>query len=361
MEKTFENPQQIGAQDNKSDKNKATSAYTQQQLEANTQIKGFLAIYLLTAIIGVAYSLFLGLKAYNILGEDLSSNIAIANIFTIFTLCYTGVYTIYAFIRRKANATFYAKAYAGLMIFANILILITSLTKGHLTADCLLYLGGLCLGIIWMGYLFVSTKAKEVVPSACRNAPQVNRAVIIGLFTTSVVLFLLGTPDLVMNFTTKAKQKKEMLSRKLQPNQRTNGVFIFTIPKGFTCERQQFKEKLPIDPLFEIHNKYVGSAGLTAFYLSDEYTEKVYRSWEKEILKNFDDVSPQLIAEGQENINGNTCTYRIRKIEKKGETVFWRYCILIDKKKEKACIISAFDNGVSVGYITELIKSIKFE
>ena len=42
MEKTFENPQQIGTQDNKSDKNKATSAYTQQQLEANTQIKGFL-------------------------------------------------------------------------------------------------------------------------------------------------------------------------------------------------------------------------------------------------------------------------------------------------------------------------------
>ena len=70
MEKTFENPQQIGTQDNKSDKNKATSAYTQQQLEANTQIKGFLAIYLLTAIIGVAYSLFLGLKAYNIIGED---------------------------------------------------------------------------------------------------------------------------------------------------------------------------------------------------------------------------------------------------------------------------------------------------
>jgi len=165
MEKTFENPQQIGTQDNKSDKNKATSAYTQQQLEANTQIKGFLAIYLLTAIIGVAYSLFLGLKAYNILGEDLSSNIAIANIFTIFTLCYTGVYTIYAFIRRKADAVFYAKAYAGLMLFANILILITSLTEGHLTADCLLYLGGLCLGIIWMGYLFVSTKVKEVVPS----------------------------------------------------------------------------------------------------------------------------------------------------------------------------------------------------
>ena len=209
MEKTFENPQQIGTQDNKSDKNKATSAYTQQQLEANTQIKGFLAIYLLTAIIGVVYSLFLGLKAYNILGEDLIEQYCNRKIYLpILTLCYTGVYTIYAFIKRKANAVFYAKAYAGLMLFANILILITSLTEGHLTADCLLYLGGLCLGIIWMGYLFVSTKAKEVVPSACRNAPQVNRAVIIGLFTTSVVLFLLGTPDLVMNFTTKAKQKK---------------------------------------------------------------------------------------------------------------------------------------------------------
>ena len=312
MEKTFENPQQIETQGNKNDKNKATPAYTQQQSEANTKIKGFLAIYLLTAIIGVVYSLFLGLKAYNILGEDLSSNIAIANIFTIFTLCYTGVYTIYAFIRRKADAVFYAKAYAGLMLFANILILITSLTEGHLTADCLVYLGGLCLGIIWMGYLFVSTKVKEA-------------------------------------------------SRKLQPNQRTNGVFIFTIPKGFTCNRQQPKEKLPIDPLFELHNKYVGGASLTAFYLSDEYTEKVYWNWEKGILKSFDDVSPQLIAEGEEKINGNTCTYRIRKIEKKGETIFWRYCILIDKKKEKACIISAFDNGVSVGYITELIKSIKFE
>jgi len=174
MEKTSGNPQQIETQDNKNDKNKATPAYTQQQLEANTQIKGFLAIYLLTAIIGIVYSLFLGLKAYNILGEDISSNIAIANIFTIFTLCYTGVYTIYAFIRRKADAVFYAKAYAGLMLFANILILITSLTEGHLTADCLLYLGGLCLGIIWMGYLFVSTKVKELVHSACRNAPQMN-------------------------------------------------------------------------------------------------------------------------------------------------------------------------------------------
>ena len=188
MEKTSENPQQIETQDNKNDKNKATPAYTQQQLEANTQIKGFLAIYLLTAFIGVVYSLFLGLKAYNILGEDLSSNIAIANIFTIFTLCYTGVYTIYTFIKRKANAVFYAKTYAGLMIFANILILITSLTEGHLTADCLLYLGGLCLGIIWMGYLFISTKVKELVHSACRNAPQMNRAVIIGLLVGSYSL-----------------------------------------------------------------------------------------------------------------------------------------------------------------------------
>ena len=98
---------------------------------------------------------------------------------------------------------------------------------------------------------------------------------------------------------------------------------------------KQPKEKLPIEPLFELHNKYVGGTGLTAFYLSDEYTEKVYWSWEKGILKSFDDVSPQLIAEGEEKINGNTCTYRIRKIEKKGETIFWRYCILIDKKKEK--------------------------
>lgn len=58
------------------------------------------------------------------------------------------------------------------MLFANILILITSLTEGHLTADYLLYLGGLCLGIIWIGYLFVSTKVKEATPSACRNAPK---------------------------------------------------------------------------------------------------------------------------------------------------------------------------------------------
>ena len=112
-----------------------------------------------------------------------------------------------------------------------------------------------------------------------------NRAVIIGLFTTSVVLFLLGTPDLVMNFTTKAKQKKEMLSRKLQPNQRTNGVFIFTIPKGFTCNRQQPKEKLPIEPLFELHNKYVGGTGLTAFYLSDDNTEKFIGVGKKEYSK----------------------------------------------------------------------------
>ena len=151
------------------------------------------------------------------------------------------------------------------MLFANILILITSLTEGHLTADCLLYLVGLCLGISWMGYLFVSNQGERACSLSCRNVPQMNRAVIIGLFTTSVVLFLLGTPDLVMNFTTKAKQKKEMLSRKLQPNQRTNGVFIFTIPKGFTCNRQQPKEKLPIEPLFELHNKYVGGTGLTAF------------------------------------------------------------------------------------------------
>ena len=58
MEKTFENPQQIGTQDNKSDKNKATSAYTQQQLEANTQIKGFLPYISLrpSLVLPIAYT-----------------------------------------------------------------------------------------------------------------------------------------------------------------------------------------------------------------------------------------------------------------------------------------------------------------
>ena len=101
MEKTFENPQQIGTQDNKSDKNKATSAYTQQQLEANTQIKGFLAIYLLTAIIGVAYSLFLGLKAYNILGERPVQAILLSQIYLPFHTLLHRLYTIYAFIRTQ--------------------------------------------------------------------------------------------------------------------------------------------------------------------------------------------------------------------------------------------------------------------
>ena len=83
MEKTSENPQQIETQDNKNDKNKATPAYTQQQLEANTQIKGLLAIYLLTAIIWCCLLAYFSARSYNIIGEDLSSNIAIANIFTI--------------------------------------------------------------------------------------------------------------------------------------------------------------------------------------------------------------------------------------------------------------------------------------
>ena len=158
-----------------------------------------------------------------------------------------------------------------------------------------------------------------------------------------------------------ARGEREMLSRKLPPNQRTNGLAIFTIPEGFTCQKQDASKDLGDDIVFKLEHKAVGTLGIYAFYTSDDFKTRVYKNLEKLTLESLKDKSPQLVAEGRENINGNTCVFRVWRFQKEGKTLYWRFCSVTDKRKEKVCVINAYDNGTSGSYILDLVKSIRFE
>lgn len=161
--------------------------------------------------------------------------------------------------------------------------------------------------------------------------------------------------------TPQAKREREMLSRKLPPNQRTNGLAIFTIPEGFTCQKQDVSKDLGDDMVFKLEHNAVGSLGIYAFYTSDDFKTRVYKNLEKLTLESLKDKSPQLVAEGRENINGNTCIFRVWRFQKEGKTLYWRFCSVTDKRGEKVCVINAYDNGTSGSYILDLVKSIRFE
>lgn len=161
--------------------------------------------------------------------------------------------------------------------------------------------------------------------------------------------------------TPQAKREREMLSRKLPANQRTNGLAIFTIPEGFTCQKQDASKDLGDDIVFKLKHNAVGSLGIYAFYTSDDFKTRVYKNLEKLTLESLKDKSPQLVAEGRENINGNTCVFRVWRFQKEGKILYWRFCSVTDKRKEKVCVINAYDNGTSGSYIIDLVKSIRFE
>ena len=157
--------------------------------------------------------------------------------------------------------------------------------------------------------------------------------------------------------TPQSRQEREMLTRKLPPNQRTNGLVIFTIPEGFTCQKQDASKDLGDDIVFKLKHNAVGSLGIYSFYTSDDFKTKVYNNLEKLTLESLKDKSPKLVAEGRENINGNTCVFRVWRFQKEGKT----FCSVTDKRKEKVCVINAYDNGTSGSYILDLVKSIRFE
>ena len=147
----------------------------------------------------------------------------------------------------------------------------------------------------------------------------------------------------------------------LSPNERTDGLIVFSIPEGYSCEKEAIDD-------------------LTAFYLKNEYsTFTVLGSYDSDkTKKNFveywngwksEDISiatsivekeeSRLISDGISTINGNDYFYRVAEIHDDETAYYWRFVLLFNDKTGKVCVISGFDSSDD-SYIEKFLESIRF-
>ncbi len=149
---------------NLSDSDSSTQTIiTAEYLRANTEIKGWLVYFLFCILAGNIIAGYKEISSLDI--RDYSNNIflLLAVVTWIGVVFYLSIYTVYAFVLRKSNAVFYAKAYYLIVFALGILGLFEADTNTYETA-------GLIFGsIVPFLYMTFSEQVLDVIPKEYRS------------------------------------------------------------------------------------------------------------------------------------------------------------------------------------------------
>lgn len=329
-------------------------------LKENTNIKGWLSLFMVAIVIGGLISAASPIISYD--ADDYAGNIWLGAIDISLGICLLGiaVFTVYAFFQRKPNAVFYGRLYVILVFVTNVISVIGNEDAGF--AETKLALRGIIWGAIWFVYLLLSKQVQRVIPTSYRKIFATDWVVLASVLAIPLLCFAIGIRTINTDSTRVQELETEMLSMPLDENERTDGKVIFTVPASFDCE-SKVVEPLPDSELtlFTLSNEQSANCYLCSDYDSDtsiDNFKEYWKNWENE----QDKVLPKrIIQEGSKIINGDTCMYRIVRYNVNGIIVYWRFYILFDESSGKCCIASCYDRSESPSYIDEILNSIRFK
>lgn len=143
---------------------------------------------------------------------------------------------------------------------------------------------------------------------------------------------------------------------KQAPNLRSDGMVIFTVPKGFSCNDTVVGDK----KVFNLDSEG-DSVNMSVFTLFETRAkDEVVDDYWKNIGGNeFASCKARVV--GRYNVVTEDYREFVRVIQYTvGEDpVYWRFITLFDEYSDKACIISAYYTR-SMSPLTSLVKSIRF-
>lgn len=165
-------------------------------LKKNTEIKGWLLLFLFVLAIGGIVTMTSFIKAN---WEETSENLLLLFGDLIFNVGYLAIvaYTIYAFWVRKPNALFYARACLIISLISNVIqvIIILSLLKQNpwlMNVSGWEMLGPIIWGIVWLVFLSVSERVKIVLPKNYRRVNAVDWVIVAIITIVPIMLSFIG-------------------------------------------------------------------------------------------------------------------------------------------------------------------------
>ncbi len=339
-----------------------SQVYTSQWLKENTSIHGWLSFFLFVLGLGGVISAFSSLFSIN--PEDYANNFFLICTDVLPGLCLLAVaiYTIYAFIARKPNAVFYGKVYVVLVLITNLLSIMIGDFEDHGLNTLKQAVKGVFWSIIWFLYLVNSDQVKEIIPPSFRKVTSRDWWAVAGIVFIPVLCFLIGYTQIQNIVREREIDESNLLSVEISEHERTDGRMIFTIPYSFVCT----EEDVTVDngariKVYNVENEAIGNCTLCCDYDNDTSQSNFneYRSgWKDDDASSYHE---KFVDEGEMTIGGNPCLYKIASFDIDGIDVYWRFMMLFDRETGKVAVLSCYDRNENIGYVDELLRSIRFK
>lgn len=338
-----------------SQKTNQEQVITQKYLKENTDIDGWLAFFLFITCMGGTISAIVPLVQMNSVEYQGSTLLALSDIVFGILLCALSFYTTYSFIQRKPNAVYMGKLYVVTTFLSNLVLLLSDNYETTGLGSLAQIIRSLIWGVIWYTYLCVSNRVKEVIPKVYRKTTAKDYSITAAIYFIPIILLLAGIASLTA--VREEQQEKFIQTVQLDTDEYTDGKIIFTLPEGFTSERQELEE--PKFTIFILENDYVGNVTICSDYdtdMSKKNFNEYCKGWEDKTANQY---TSKVICNEKRTINEKTYWYKVTRYENDG-TIYWRFILLFDEATGKVAVISAYDRGYD-SYIQELLKSIRFE
>ena len=323
--------------------------YTSEYLQRTTRIHGWLTFFLIIMTIGSFISAIGILSEVNpeeYFGSHylMASDIALACIMPIIAL-----YSLFAFIRRKPNAVFWAKTYMVIVFIVNLFILLSGEYEES-GAGSLPHLIGTSIGtVLWFIYLCVSKQVKKVIPPSFRKISGLNYFFLAIAILIPITLMGIGAVEVY-------RSSEEIITEEdLQYGERTDGIIILSLPE----DQYEIEESFVDDvKLFDIENDLMIGT-ICSDYEIDRSDANIDTYWKEFEEDDVDEYYREDILADKRIFNGLTYHYKVVKYSDSEGFAYWRFIVLLDSESSKICILSCYDTGDD-SYINDLLQAIRF-
>lgn len=266
-------------------------------------------------------------------------------IFMLSTLFIIGNYAIYAFIKMKSNAVFYAKLYFILTLLINILSSIG--TEKELIGFSIF---NIIPSLFWFFYLTFSIQVKDRFPKEVRKLSKKDYTILAFFIITAITLFCAG----VNEFNTRTNQL--IKETDLSENERSDGRVIFKIPTGFISEKHIINNFT----IFSLKSENNDTIILTSNLYANTSQENFNESWKNSQIAELSKYELKQIKDETIKINDNLCIRRISRYQSPTPLI-WQFALIFHKFTNKFCMVSYYTVKDDENEFENFLKSIRFE
>jgi hypothetical protein len=215
--------------------------------------------------------------------------------------------------------------------------------------------------VIWFLYLTFSDQVNTIIPKSYRKQYKIDYY-ILGLFIViPVLIFALAFGielGLLTNENDSQVQNTEIVAPPvLAENEYSDGKIIFTLPQGYTCERQDLENpRITLFDLSKGENEWLRICSDYETDISQRNFTEYWENWKDESLKDF---KYKLLLNEKRSIDGNP--YYIKSVQYNTDIpIVWNFVQLFNTQTQKVCVITYYQVGECSDCLNELLNSIRF-